>query len=182
MRSWNSAKVDWGKTNRKILEMAVAQYLRRLDDTANSYTALESKARWVLGTTLPVTVAIVGYVFTRLTGEVADEVWALIALAALLGTSAAFAAWSVRMATYYGAGITPVDAVVSDWADLLLGGKLERRQFLGLQLVHLAEAIRANTIANKRKEALLRPAIWFALSAVPAAAAVLFVLRRGWIG
>ena len=101
------AKVDWAKTNRKILEMAVAQYLRRLDDTESTYSALESKARWVLGTTLPVTVAIASYVFTQIKGAIAHEVWALITLAALLGVSAAFAALSVRMATYYGAGITP---------------------------------------------------------------------------
>ena len=159
--------VEWASTNRRNLELAVAQYEKRFAETMADYRDLDGKARWVLGVALPISAAIAGYLYANTSEVDVCGLVGLTSLAIMVAAGAVFSALSITLQNYVSAGITPRDSVIADWAEYLVGDANERKIFHGMRIIQIAKAIRTNSKSNARKSSRLRWGINLSVYSLP---------------
>ena len=162
-------KLDWGQADGDRLRFAIEQYSGRLREEETYYSNLENKSKWVLGVTLPLSVAVVSYTYS-ISREPGYSIFLGMAILGLMITMAAWcAATALLPRKYKGSAIIPTESI-DQWAEMICGSKSGLIRFHRSRIEHLADAISTNEASNAKKSEWLRRALNLATTwAVPAA-------------
>lgn len=173
---YGRSKIDWTSVNLEHAKLAAQEYAQRLGDTQRDFAGLDTKARWALGVTLPLSVAVAGYIYAKFALLNHHELAGILCLATMLSASALLCAFAIMSQKYDGEGMTPKGMRIDNWQNFITGGPPQEKQFYGMKILQLSRAIYTNGSSNKKKSKRLKWGIRLAVFSVPASVFVSLVV------
>ena len=157
--------------NSNNLLCLVEYYEKRFEQTAKHFSDLDRKSRWLLSITLPISVAILGYLYSKYQEtNICDNV-GLIVLGSMIFTGAFFATFSVTLKSFaspdFGVEDNRSKITYYKWKPFLTGSTKELKIWYLTLLNQFTEAVNINEQSIRQKALFLKIGIYCSICSIP---------------
>ena len=168
------SQIDWDSANEGNLQLVLAEYQSRYENTVANYEATESKGRWQFAIIWPFSTGLTAYLIANWEQLNPCNSSVLSMLTCIMWVGVVLVYFSLYSREYISDGVTPKGMDLSKWEKPITDGS-QKNRLIGIKIRHLAFAIKSNGVSNLQKSKWLERATLVNLAALPLTALIFLV-------